>query len=318
MKDNEDLSWLARKADGLRGGAQLPVKQEDPTVAEQTEQLLAALKKEGIRGSLEGRTLYTKELPHGCTGCLEGEGTNLFVTGKCTRDCFFCFNTKPRTDEIVVHGVKIENPEEAPEIVERFDLSSIGISGGEPLLYPRRVLAIIAALRKMKRRLRIDLYTNGDLASDEILKSLQSAGLDSVRFNLVANNFDLDPVRRSLRYFRDTTVEIPVVPERMEELKKMVLDLDSLGVRYLNIHELFACRENEGRVGNEGYSPKEEASATLQWAPVANGDAAALELLLFSLRNARELSVYYCSCKTQEMIGKRGLERRAKSSQQTV
>ena len=257
LKDDDDLSWYARKADALRADAALPSREEDPALQAKTERLLKELQAEGVRGSLELRTLYTKELPSGCTGCLAGEGTNLFVTGKCTRDCFFCFNTKPRTDETVVHGVKIENPEDAPAIVERFDLTSVGISGGEPLLNPSRVLRIIKALRGMKRRLRIDLYTNGDLATDELLKDLEEAGLDSIRFNVVAREFDLDPVRRSLRYFRDTTVEIPVVPERMEELKKMVLELDSLGVRYLNIHELFSCRENESRVGGEGYARKE-------------------------------------------------------------
>ena len=311
LKNEDDLSWLARKADALRTEDSLETRKEDERIRARVDSLLFSLKVEGVLGSLEDRTMYTKRLPPGCVGCLDGEGSNLYVTGKCTRDFVFCFNTKPRTDETVVHGIKIAEPEEAAAIVERFGLTSIGISGGEPLLYPERVVRILRSLRSLKRPLRIDLYTNGDLASDERLEELKSAGLDSLRFNGVAREFDLEPVFRALRVFPETTVEIPVVPKRMDELKEMVLALDRGGVPFLNIHELFACRENDARVAGRGYAGKEGAqSETLQWKPVAEGEAAALELLLFSLRNAKTLSTYYCSCRTQELIGRRGLERR--------
>jgi pyruvate formate-lyase activating enzyme-like uncharacterized protein len=313
LKEEDDLTWYARKADALRRDSGISERRENPEIRARVDGLLEELRAGGIRGSIEDRTMYTKRLPPGCVGCLAGEGTNLYVTGKCTRDCFFCFNTKPRTDEIVVHGIKINEPEEAAAIVERFGLTSVGISGGEPLLQPERVIRIIRSLRASGKALRIDLYTNGDLASEERLRELKSAGLDSLRFNLVAREFDAAPVLRSLAVFPETTVEIPVVPERMAELKSMVLELDRAGVPYLNIHELFSCRENDCRVDREGYAEKEGVeSKTLQWKPVADGEAAALELLLFSLREAKTLSTYYCSCRTQELIGKRGLERRLK------
>lgn len=311
LKNEDDLTWLARKADALRTEAAIEAKREDEALRARVDELLFSLKVEGIQGSIEDRTMYTKRLPPGCVGCLDGEGSNLYVTGKCTRDCFFCFNTKPRTDETVVHGIRISEPEEAAAIVDRFGLSSVGISGGEPLLYPERVVRIIRSLRGMKKPPRIDLYTNGDLATDALMAELKSAGLDSLRFNAVAREFDLDPILRAVKVFPETTVEIPVVPDRMEELKEMVLALDRGGVPYLNIHELFACRENDSRVAGEGYAGKEGAqSDTLQWKPVAGAEAYALELLLFSLREAKSLSTYYCSCRTQELIGRRGLEKR--------
>lgn len=308
MLDEDDLSWYAKKADGLRRKVGLPrsLAAEDPRVAG----LLAALVRGGIQGSVERRTLYTKRLPPGCRGCLGGKGTNAFVTGLCTRDCFFCFNQKPRMDQLVVHGIPINEPEEAPYIVRRYGLRSVGVSGGEPTLRPERLLRLVKALKGMPLAVRVDLYTNGDRLTDGLLAELKAAGLDALRFNVVARDFDLEPVGRALKVFAETAVEIPVDPAQMARLKEMVCALDGLGVPFLNIHELFVCRENAARVAARGHASAAEESPALQWEPVAGGDAAALELLLFGLKEAKTLSVYYCSTRTQEDISSRGLARR--------
>ena len=252
-------------------------------------------------------TLFTRRLPPGCRQCLKGCGTNLYVTGLCTRDCFFCFNNKPRKDEIVVHGIPVREPEEAAEIVGRYGLRSVGISGGEPLLFPERVLRIVRVLCRLPDRPRIDLYTNGDRIDEAILKELREAGLDAVRFNLVARGYDRTPLALALRVFDEVAVEVPVIPEDMERLKDMVLALDSLGVPFLNIHELFVCAENSDRVLAKGHAERQNDFKHLLWRPTEQSAQAALELLLFALENTAQLSVYYCSCQTQEMISQRGL-----------
>ncbi|MBI2362447.1 MAG: radical SAM protein [Elusimicrobia bacterium] len=310
LKENDDLSWYARKADGLRQGVGVERAAQDKGREERVARLLGALQAEGIKGSLERRTLYTKALPPGCRGCLSGKGTNAFVTGLCTRDCFFCFNQKPRVDELVVHGIKLKEPEEAADVVRRYALRSVGVSGGEPTLRPERLLRLVRVLRALPERVRIDLYTNGDKLSDGLLAELKAAGLDALRFNAVAREFDLEPVARALRVFAETAVEVPVVPDRMPEMQDLVLRLDDMGVPFLNIHELFACRENAGRVNARGYASGGEEASGLLWEPVAEGDEAALSLLLFALRRAKRLSVYYCSCRTQQDISSRGLRRR--------
>ncbi len=248
LKDEDDLSWYARKADTLRKGIGVERTEHDADRAERVSSLLEALRRGGIKGSLERRTLYTRRLPPGCRGCLAGKGTNAFITGLCTRECFFCFNPKPRTDELVVHGIRLAEPEAAPEVVRRYALRSVGVSGGEPTMRPERLLRLVRALRTLPFRVRIDLYTNGDRLSDVLLSQLKDAGLDALRFNLVAREFDTEPLERALRYFDETAVEVPVIPERLAEMQDMVLRLDALGVPFLNIHELFACRENSVRV----------------------------------------------------------------------
>src|SRR5262249_1809864 len=157
----------ARKAAGALAA---PGRAPDPELAVRLEDLLRELRSAGVKGDGASMTLYTRELPAGCVGCLRGLGTNLYVTGLCTRACFFCFNHKPRKDGSVAHGIPVRSAPEAAEIVERFGLRSVGVSGGEPLLYPERVEGIIRALRARGRPLRIDLYSNGDRAAPHVLR----------------------------------------------------------------------------------------------------------------------------------------------------
>ena len=311
LEDGDDLSWYAREA--ARALAPLPGCEPAAERVEEIRGLLARLRRGRIKGDFASMTLYTRRLPPGCRSCVAGRGTNLYVTGLCTRDCFFCFNQKPRTDETVVHGIPISDPASAPAIVARFGLRSVGLSGGEPLLRADRVLALLGALKAMPEPPRVDLYTNGDLAGDDLLLKLRRAGLDAIRFDLAARDYDLEPVRRALRIFDEVAVEIPVVPEHKERLEGMVLELDALGVPFLNIHELFLCAENLERVIAAGQVPLEAQPRHLLWRPTAESGVAALELLLFALERTKTLSVYYCSCGTQELIAERGLKRQRRT-----
>jgi hypothetical protein len=306
--EHDELSWYARKA--ARAAEPLPGVEPSPERVTVLRGLLERLREGGIKGDFETMTLYTRRLPPGCRSCVAGKGSNLYVTGLCTRDCFFCFNQKPRKDETVVHGIPIDNPDEAPAIVARYGLRSVGLSGGEPLLRPQRVLSLLAELKAMPDPPRVELYTNGDLAHVDVLRRLRDAGLDAIRFDLAARDYDVAPVRRALHILKEVAVEIPVVPEHKEKLELMVLELDALGVPFLNIHELFLCAENRARVEGAGQIALEAGSRHLLWHPTAESGVAALELLLFALERTKTLSVYYCSCGTQELIAARGLKRR--------
>lgn len=307
LSEDDDLSWYARKA---ARAAVAPGRAPDPARVARIRARLEALTAAGVKGDPASMTLYTRRLPPGCVPCLDGAGSNLLVTGLCTRDCFFCFNHKPRKDELVVHGIPVERPEEAPAIVRRFGLRSVGLSGGEPLTRTSRVLRLLNALKGMDDPPRVDLYTNGDLATDAVLRVLKINGLDGIRFDAVARDFDLDPVARARRLFEETAVEVPVVPAQLERLKTMCRALERLGVSYLNIHELFVSPENESRMAEAGERPTDGGGAHLTWRPTPDSLEACLELLDFALRECPGLSVYLCSCGTQEAISRRGLARR--------
>jgi pyruvate formate-lyase activating enzyme-like uncharacterized protein len=258
------------------------------------------LKAAGIKGWPQRMTLFTRSLPMGCRPCLRGQGSNLVMTLECNRDCFFCFNPKPRVAGMSVHGRSVRTLKEGVELIASLGVESVGISGGEPLLEKRRVLALARALRRrFGRSLRIDLYTNGDLLSVAVLRSLKAAGVSGLRMNLAANGYDPASAALALGIFRDVEVEIPMIPDDKGRVLALLGQLEELGCRQLILHELFVSAANAARL--EGRRARERR-AGLTWSGVAGSEEAALEVLLAALRAKRRISVYYCSTGTQGWI----------------
>lgn len=300
-----------RYALGLARKMELPLERTGKARENLREKLLAELGKSGIKGWREKMTLYTRSLPAGCVECLEGRGSNLCVTGLCNRNCFFCFNPKPRIDETVVHGLTVSSFRDIPAVLIKRGIRSVGISGGEPLIFPDRVLSTIRELRReFASKIHIDLYTNGDLFTEGLLKSLREAGLDSLRINLAASGYNANCVSLALNFFQEVTVEMPVIPGHGERLKSVILELDSMGASHLILHELFSCAQNLDAMLRLGYKAKiSSKDSKLMWGPVLDSEELILELLLYSLKETKKLSAYYCSCSTQNWIAEKSLER---------
>lgn len=279
--------------------------------------LLLELARLGIQGWPLRRTLTTTgQLPDGCRPCLEGRGSNLCLTTRCNRDCFFCFNPRPRADGISVHGRPAKTPAEASEILAGLDIASVGLSGGEPLLDPDLVLKMAREIRaRFGPALRIDLYTNGDLLTRPLLAALKQAGVDGLRMNLAARGYDTAPVKLALEARFPVEVEIPVVPAHEERIKQLMERLDEMGAPHLILHELFVSGQNVDSLKRQGLAAKGETeSDTLAWAPVSLSEEAAYRLLIHALKRKLRLSVYYCSCGTQEWIAESALARTARTT----
>ena len=272
--------------------------------------LVAELIRRGVQGWPERGTFYTGALAPGCIPCLNGRGSNLCLTTLCTRECFFCFNPKPRAEGISVHGLAVSSEDDVPGILAERGICSVGISGGEPLLGPDKVLRIIKILRgHFGSSLRIDLYSNGDLFTPRLLKKLDAAGLNGLRLNLAANGYNIEPLRMALMEFSDVSVEIPVIPKHAKRLEKMARDLDRILAPRLILHELFVSAQNADSLRRLGLRSVNKAAGNLTWSPVAESDECALELMLYALDHAPKLSVYYCSTSTQEWIAEKALAR---------
>jgi pyruvate formate-lyase activating enzyme-like uncharacterized protein len=274
--------------------------------------LLVELARLGVQGWPLRRTLTTSgRLPEGCRPCLEGRGSNLCLTTRCNRDCFFCFNPKPREDGMSVHGRPARTPAEAARILSELDVSSVGLSGGEPLLDPDLALRTARGLKaRFGPALRVDLYTNGDPLTRPLLEALRQAGVDGLRVNLAARGYDIAPVRLALGANFPVEVEIPAVPEHEARARRMMEELEEAGAPHLILHELFVSGQNVDRLKSRGLAAKNEAaSAALPWSPVSESEETAYRLLLHALRRRMKLSVYYCSCGTQEWIAENALAR---------
>lgn len=298
-------------AAGLARDRALPAGEKSDALSKAMSDLAAR----GAAGWPKRGTLYTRSLPPGCAQCLKGQGSNLCLTTLCTRECFFCFNPKPRAEGLSVHGKAVSDESEIAGILAEHDVASVGLSGGEPLLDPERTLRIVRLLRaRFGKGLRIDLYTNGDLFTPELLVRLRQAGVDGLRINLAANGYDLTPVKLALGKIEDVTVELPVIPQHKESLKRVVRELDEAGAAHLILHELFASAQNIDALGDRGCRAADGQYDKLTWSGVAESGELALEIMRYALDNTKTLSVYYCSCATQQWIAENALARAKKDS----
>ncbi len=297
---------------GLLRKESLPSELHAEMAERRKDKFLRLLKAHGIKGWPERGTFYTRQLSDGCKPCLSGEASHLSLTTLCNRDCFFCFNPKPRKDVLSVHGRSVDSLDEAILTLKSLGIKSVGIGGGEPLLFPKRVFEVIATLKKnLGSELWIDLYTNADRLTLPILKELKAAGVSGLRIDLAARKYDAEPVRLAREVFNDVEIEMPAIPEDKKIVRDLMPYLDELGVKQLILHELFASAANIDSLKKRGYRASSSGSPDfrLTWSPVAQSEETVYGHLLYALIHKFKMSVYYCSCRTQDLIAENALKR---------
>jgi uncharacterized protein len=202
-----------------------------------------------------------KEVSPGCSLCREGNWLCVYVTGRCTRDCYFCPQVKEKKDfpgfrAFVTDWIRFDDAEEVVSYLKHWGITGLGISGGEPLLVADKVLKLVSLAKHRIPGIYIWIYTNGDLVTKELLLKLRKAGLDELRFDLSARDYDLKPVRLAAGIIETLTVEVPVIPKDQEKLIGALQELDNLGVKYVNLQEATVTEENVRGFEKQGISLK--------------------------------------------------------------
>lgn len=244
-----------------------------------------------VEQSFGGSKPHIGPISPGCQLCGEGRWSCLFVNALCNGSCFFCptdmtYKDVPPTAELV----PFESPDDYAAYVEKLGFKGVGLSGGEPFLTFEKTLAFLRALRsRLADSVYIWAYTNGISADSARMEQLAEAGLDELRFNLVASDYSLDRIAAAVGVFPRVTVEIPVVPEDIDRLKALLPRLKALGIAHVNLHQLMIVGQNAPRLQGRGY--------TFLWGPapgVMESELTALELLRFALDKGIGLPINYC------------------------
>ena len=177
------------------------------------------------------------------------------------------------------------------EYINQFKFKGVSFSGGEPLLFAERVLDYLKEIRNScDPDIYIWMYTKGIKGNRELFESLAKAGLNEVRFDIGAVNYNLKYVEPALGLFDNVTVEIPVVPEKKELLKQLLEPMASMGVKHLNLHQLRLTPFNASKLLPRGYTiiPAEKPI-------VLESELAALEILHHAIENNIDIGINYCS-----------------------
>jgi len=265
----------------------------DPAAALEAEnrraEYLRALEGRVVTGC-HGTKFDMRDLSPGCRICAAGKWSCLFINGRCNAHCFYCPATQDEIGLPTTNTVDFRTPADYVAYLERFGFNGASISGGEPLLTPERTLAFIRAVKRhFREKMHVWLYTNGTLVNHDIINQLRDAGLDEIRFNIGATDYRLDKLRLAVGAIPTVTVEIPVIPEESDRMKRKLMEMQEMGVNHLNLHQLRLTPHNFAQLIRCNYTYLHGEKVT-----VLDSELTALELLCFSLEH-NLTPINYCS-----------------------
>lgn len=247
----------------------------------------------------------------GCKQCVKGEKLVLFITGMCGQRCHYCPVSEKKFGHDVVYANewKIESKDDMLEEIRLTDAQGAGITGGDPLVKLYRTCEYIKFLKeKMGKKFHIHLYTPFQLVTEDSMKRLYEAGLDEIRFHpKVWNNEEWHKIQYSMQYNWDIGLEIPCLPDKLNEMKKM-FDYFGNKVKFINLNELEFSDTVVSHYDMSKYKTDND------WTYGAQGSKkAAQELIAYARENKINASIYYCSSylKDRVQMGNR-IKRRAK------
>jgi pyruvate formate-lyase activating enzyme-like uncharacterized protein len=230
-------------------------------------------------------------LSPGCRICTRGSWSCLFINSRCNCSCFYCPTSQNDISVPTTNRIPFARAGEYAAYVDQLKFQGASISGGEPLMtFTRTVRYIEAVRRRMGDDLHIWLYTNGTLLTAEHVAALQAAGLNEIRFDLSAVNYDLKKLSLAAGRIPCVTVEIPAIPEDSDKLGTLLPALQDAGVDYLNLHQLRLTPYNRARLQTRNYTYLHGEKVT-----VLESELAALALMRSACDRGIGLPINYCS-----------------------
>ncbi|TNF26798.1 MAG: radical SAM protein [Deltaproteobacteria bacterium] len=305
--DVEVLVRLGLASDDATGLPRLPTA--EVAAANARRRALLARVARGGALSHKGAKPHLGALSPGCVRCGERDWTCMFLNQHCNGSCFFCpgpMDTRgaaPFAERFVFH-----TPDAYARYVERMGFRGVSFSGGDPML---TLDALRAHVRAVRERLGDDvyvwIYTNGSATrGGRLERLLAGGGVDEVRFNIAAWDYDLEAVAEAVRVAPRVTVEIPAIPEDLERLKALLPELERVGVAHLNLHQLMVLGTNGEALASHPYRFTADSVPA-----VIDSELCALELMAFALDAGITLPINYCGATYKERLHGTGLDFRA-------
>ncbi|HVJ49031.1 radical SAM protein [Desulfitobacterium sp.] len=280
----------------------------DLDLRSKTEEILQKLQAKGAIFRNDGKSIVVNQISPACQACQKGIGSiSLFISLRCHRHCFFCFNPNQDHYEEFLKEKRNYRKELDDLYHDGRKLTQLGLTGGEPLLHKAETLDFFQYARTKFPHAYTRLYTSGDLLDEEILRGLQESNLNEIRFSIKMEDPEelkdsiLEKMKLARDYIPSVMVEMPVIPGTLEEMKKLVIKLDALGIFGINLLEFCFPLHNAEIFKEKGFKVKNPAYRVLYdyWyaggLPVSQSEVECLELLEFILDQHLTLGAQYCS-----------------------
>ncbi len=275
---------------------------------EERNQIIQELESK-LNWSFKNTKPWINSLSKGCQLCGQGEWSCLFITGKCNANCFYCPTSQDQDGIPSTQLTSFDNPEDYVEYLNYFGFKGASLSGGEPLLVFDRTLDFVKNIKKkFGNEMYLWMYTNGFLGTKEKYKQLTDAGIDEIRFDIGASNYNLKYLDLAKGIVPNLTVEIPAVPEELERLKQTLPELIKMGVTNLNLHQLRLTNYNASKLLKRNYTYLHGEQAT-----VLESELTALKIIKFVADKNLEIGVNYCAFNFKNRFQKAGFRKKIAS-----
>jgi pyruvate formate-lyase activating enzyme-like uncharacterized protein len=185
------------------------------------------------------------------------------VTGLCRFRCFYCPVSERRNQKDVTYANErlVLRDADVLDEARAIGAAGTGITGGDPLGAVDRVERYVRLLKAtFGAEHHIHLYTHEPNA--EKLRRLAAAGLDEFRLHIPhylwgslasAGGAYRAVLADAAAWGVRRGVEIPVLPEKEADLRRLLDALDGLGLDFVNLNELEFSETNERKLRERGY-----------------------------------------------------------------
>lgn len=269
--------------------------------------LRGSLREKGALFRNGGASVSYGFLSSACVACSGSRcSKTIAISLKCHRSCYFCLNAN-QVDYDKYRSRRYDWRSELAEAKrDGLELTHVGLTGGEPLLFPEDVLDFLSETRRMYPGAHTRLYTAGDHLSEELLSRLREGGLREIRVSVKPDEPDaarrtLELISLAVDFIPDVMVEMPVIPGTLSEMKGLLSALDSMGVKGINLLEFCYSLRNIEEFERRGFGVKAVPFDVLydySYAgplPVAGSEEECLRLLEYAIDEGLSLGVHYCS-----------------------
>ena len=269
-----------------------------------------AIKNKLLQANYENnhKSIFINQISPACIACRKGENSfTSFVSLKCHRNCYFCFNENQDNYSIYANKEKDLIAEINQVLKEQPNLQYCAVTGGEPLLFEDQVIEFLEYLHSIKPMIHTRLYTTGDLLTDDNLQRLKNAHLNEIRISIKMDdskqkiNHILKQLKKCKDYIPQVMVEMPIIPGTLEEMKELLVRLEELEIFGINLLEFCYPLKDPKEFNDRGFKLKNPPYDTFYnyWyaggLAIADSEEICMELVQFAIDNKFKMGVHYCS-----------------------
>ncbi len=236
----------------------------------------------------------------------------LFITGLCDKGCWYCPVSRDKMYRDVVYAnerqVHVGEWDGLLEEAVAMDAKGAGITGGDPMVVPHRVMEISRLLKaEFGPEFHLHLYTSCEF-DISVLEDVKAAGLDEIRFHpdpeeygAMEDSWHDAAIREAIRVGLTTQVEIPCIPGRGDDIVALAHYLESVGAHGLNLNELEASPPNAAALRERSLEMVDDESQS-----IAGSRETALAVLdswrAHRMTTGSRFTVHFCSSPYKDAI----------------